>query len=792
MDRKVKCLKQSHIPIVKVPLNSRTGPEFTWEREDQMQKKYPHLIANFVPVADESVDAAIFVERARHANAGNDARGSGPVRGQDAAPAVRDECAKGKKVRFAVATLQGPALTWWNSKTTTMGLETVNRMPWTEMKQLMTIEMVKPKSAKLKAYIRGLSDNIKGKVSLDHLLGVNIALLTKMVHVRSSATNVEGLGTSRDASYKVELANRRIVSTNIVMKGCTLNLVNHLFEIDLILIELGTFDIIIGMDWLVKHDVIIICGEKVVCIPYENKTLTVKVTKKLKEKRLEDVPVIRDFPEDEEEHEKHLKIILELLKKEILYAKFSNYDFWLDSVQFLRHVIDRNGVHVDLVKIEAIKNWAAPMTPMEERQFHGLASYYRGFIEALPEGTKDFVVYCDASLKGYGSVLMQKEKVIAYASRQLKQILEAQKEALKKKNVKAENLGRLIKQIFELHPDGTRCFGNRVWLPRFGRLRDLIMHESHKSKYSIHPGSDKMYQDLKLLYWWLNMKADIAMYVSKCLTCVKVKGEHQKLSGLLQQPEIPIWKWERITMDFVFGLTRTPSGYDTIWVIVDRLTKSAHFLPMKKIDTMEKLTQLYLKEIVCRHGVPILIISNRESHFTSRFWKSLQKALGTNLDMSTACDPQTDGQSERTIQTLEDMLRACIAVWKRRKLSPCYIGPFKILARVSLVAYTFELPEELKGIHSTFHVLNLKKCLAQSDIVVLMEEIQLDDKLHLIEEPVKIVDREVNRLKKIRIPIVKVRWNSQRGPKFTSEREDQIKKKYHHLFTSKDEARKSG
>ncbi|GKB48458.1 putative reverse transcriptase domain-containing protein [Tanacetum coccineum] len=410
---------------------------------------------------------------------------------------------------------------------------------------------------------------------------------------------------------------------------------------------------------------------------------------------------------------------------------------------------------------------------------------------------------------------------------------------MKKKNVKAKNLGRLIKQIFEFRPDGTRCFGNRVWLPRFGGLRDLIMHESHKSKYSIHPGSDKMYQDLKLLYWWPNMKADIATYVSKCLTCAKVKAEHQKPSGLLQQPEIPVWKWERITMDFVSGLPRTPSGYDTIWVIVDRLTKSAHFLPTKKTDTMEKLTQLYLKEIVCRHGVPILIISDRDSHFTSRFWRSLQKALGTNLDMSTAYHPQTDGQSERTIQTLEDMLRACmiefgsswdlhlplvefsynnsyhasikaapfedlygrkytrieeinhwnlsggcgtrskVSPWKgvvrfekRRKLSLRYIGPFKILDRVGHVAYTLELPEELKGIHSTYHVLNLKKCLA--------------------EEPVEIVDREVKRLKQSRIPIVKVRWNSQRGPEFTWECEDQIRNKYPHLFTNNDEARKSG
>ncbi|GKB63178.1 putative reverse transcriptase domain-containing protein, partial [Tanacetum coccineum] len=365
-----------------------------------------------------------------------------------------------------------------------------------------------------------------------------------------------------------------------------------------------------------------------VCKPYLDKFVIVFI---------DDILV---YSKDEEEHGKHLKIILELLKKERLYAKFSKCDFWLDLVQFLGHVIDRNGVHVDPAKIEAIKNWAAPTTPTEVRQFLGLAGYYRRFIEgfsliskpltkltqkdkkyewgkeeeeafqtlkqklcsapilALPEGTEDFVVYCDASLKGYGAVLMQREKVIAYASRQLKvheenytthdlelgavvfalrlwrhylygtkcvvftdhkslqyilnqkelnlrqrrwiellsdydceiryhprkanvvadalsrkernkplhvralmmtvhndlpkQIREAQKEAMKRKNVRAENLGRLIKQIFKFRPDGTCCFGNRVWLPRFGGLRDLVMHESHKSKYSIHPGSEKM------------------------------------------------------------------------------------------------------------------------------------------------------------------------------------------------------------------------------------------------------------------------------------------------------------
>ncbi|GJT54631.1 putative reverse transcriptase domain-containing protein [Tanacetum coccineum] len=213
---------------------------------------------------------------------------------------------------------------------------------------------------------------------------------------------------------------------------------------------------------------------------------------------------------------------------------------------------------------------------------------------------------------------------------------------------------------FEIRPDGTRCIKNRSWLPLFGGLRDLIMHESHKSKYSIHPGSDKMYHDLKKLYWWPNMKAIIAEYVSKCLTCSRVKAECQKPSGLLVQPEIPMWKWERITMDFVTKLPKTSTGHDAIWIIVDPLTKSAHFIPIRATDSIETLTRLYIKEIVSRHGIPISIISDRDSHFTSRFWQSLQNALGTQLDMSTTYHPKTDRQSERTIQTLEDMLRACV------------------------------------------------------------------------------------------------------------------------------------
>ncbi|GJT93509.1 putative reverse transcriptase domain-containing protein [Tanacetum coccineum] len=325
-----------------------------------------------------------------------------------------------------------------------------------------------------------------------------------------------------------------------------------------------------------------------------------------------------------------------------------------------------------------------------------------------------------------------------------------------------------------------------------------------------------------------------------------------------------MWKWERITMDFITKLPKTSNGHDTIWVIVDRLTKSAHFIPTQETDSMETLTRLYIKEIVSRHRVPISIISDRDSHFTSRFWQSLQSALGTQLDMSTAYHPETDGQSERTIQTLEDMLRACVidfgkgwekhlplvefsynnsyhasikaapfeALYGRKCRSPvCWAevgdvqltGPkiihettekivqirqclqaardrqrsyanvrrkpleFQVGDRVMLkvsprkgigpVAYKLELPEELNNIHNIFYVSNLKKCLSDESLVISMKELRLDDKLNFVEEPVEIMDREVKQLKQSRIPIVKVRWNSKRGPEFTWEREDQIRAK---------------
>nr|GEU51045.1 putative reverse transcriptase domain-containing protein [Tanacetum cinerariifolium] len=294
-----------------------------------------------------------------------------------------------------------------------------------------------------------------------------------------------------------------------------------------------------------------------VCKPYLDKFMIVFI---------DDILIYSRY---KEEHEDHLRIILELLKKEKLYAKFSKCDLWISIVQFLGHVIDSQGIY---------KLCEAP-------------------ILALPERNDDFVVYSDASHQ-------------------------AQTEAIKEENIKAENL-RGIDKAFEVRPDGTRCIKNQSWLPLFSDLRDLIMHESYKSKYSIHP-------------------------------------------------EIPTWKWERITMDFVTKLPKTSSGHNTIWIIVDRLTKSAHFIRARETDSMETLTRLYIKEIVSWYGVPISIISDRDSHFTSRFWQSMQSALSTQLDMSTTYHPQTDGQSERTIQTLKDIIKAAPfeALYGRKCRSP--------------------------------------------------------------------------------------------------------------------------
>ncbi|GJR66660.1 putative reverse transcriptase domain-containing protein [Tanacetum coccineum] len=402
-------------------------------------------------------------------------------------------------------------------------------------------------------------------------------------------------------------------------------------------------------------------------------------------------------------------------------------------------------------------------------------------------------------------------------------ILAAQGEAFDQENVMNERLHGLDQQM-ERKRDGSLYFMDRIWVPLVGGVRTVIMDEAHKSRYSVHPGADKMYYDLRDMYWWPGMKRDIATYVSKCLTCAKVKAEHQRPSGLLQQPEIPEWKWENITMDFITKLPRTRNGHDAIWVVVDRLTKSAHFLAVREDYSTEKLARLYTDEIVARHGVPVSIISDRDARFTSRLWQTFQKALGTRLDMSTAYHPQTDGQSERTIQTLEDMLRACVidfggswdvhlplaefsynnsyhtsircapfeALYGRKCRSPVswakigegsLIGPELVQETTDKVVVIKERLQAARDRQKSY-ADNRRKPL----------EFEVGDRVMLKVSPWKgvvhfgkkeILDREVKSLKRSKISLVKVRWDSKRGPEFTWEREDFMKSKYPQLFVDR-------
>ncbi|KAL0536700.1 hypothetical protein IC582_025660 [Cucumis melo] len=536
------------------------------------------------------------------------------------------------------------------------------------------------------------------------------------------------------------------------------------------------------------------------------------------------------YSKTEAEHEEHLRMVLQTLRDNKLYAKFSKCEFWLQQVSFLGHVVSKAGVSVDPAKIEAVTGWTRPSTVSEVRSFLGLAGYYRRFVEnfsriatpltqltrkgvpfvwskacedsfqnlkqklvtapvlTVPDGSGSFVIYSDASKKGLGCVLMQQGKVVAYASRQLKsheqnypthdlelaavvfalkiwrhylygekiQIFTDHKslkyfftqkelnmrqrrwlELVKdydceilyhpgKANVVADALSRKVSHSaalitrqaplhrdleraeiavsvgavtmqlaqltvqpilrqkvidaqsndpylvekrglaeagqtaeFSLSSDGGLLFERRLCVPSDSAVKTELLSEAHSSPFSMHPGSTKMYQDLKRVYWWRNMKREVAEFVSKCLVCQQVKAPRQKPAGLLQPLSIPEWKWENVSMDFITGLPRTLRGFTVIWVVVDRLTKSAHFVPGKSTYTASKWAQLYMSEIVRLHGVPVSIVSDRDARFTSKFWKGLQTAMGTRLDFSTAFHPQTDGQTERLNQVLEDMLRAC-------------------------------------------------------------------------------------------------------------------------------------
>ncbi|GJZ78115.1 putative reverse transcriptase domain-containing protein [Tanacetum coccineum] len=440
----------------------------------------------------------------------------------------------------------------------------------------------------------------------------------------------------------------------------------------------------------------------------------------------------------QEEHVEHLRLVLGLLKKEKLYAKFSKCEFWLREVQFLGHVINSNGIHVDPSKIEAVKNWKALRTPTEVRSFLGLARYYHRFIENFSKIAKSLTILtrkcktfdwgeeqelafqtlndklCNspvlALLDGpedlckvnvVADALSRKERVKPKRLRAMNMIIQSSIKdriltAQKKAIDEFARLQRGLDEMIEQRSDETLYYLDRIWVPLKGEVRTLIMDEAHKSKYSVHPGADKMYYDLRYRYWWPGMKNDISEY-------------------------IPVWKWEGIAMDFVTKLPRTSSGHDTIWAIVDRLNKSTHFLPMREDYKMDRLSRLYLNKIFARHGVPISIISDRDSRFTSRWEKK--------------------SYADKRRKPLE--FSVCDYVLLK-------VSPWKGVVRFGK-----------KG--------------------KLAPRLEFDAKLIFVEgksyEKFLVRQREFKKLKRSRIAIVKVRWNSKRGSEFTWEREDQMKLK---------------
>ncbi|GJV84877.1 putative reverse transcriptase domain-containing protein [Tanacetum coccineum] len=608
----------------------------------------------------------------------------------------------------------------------------------------------------------------------------------------SLASKLNNLSITIDTFYDIEMVDENLVSTNTVIKGCTLTLLNQPFKIDLMPIKLGSFNVVIGMDWLSKYHAKILCDEKVVHILINGETLIIRVMeKKSDEKRLEDIPVVKEFsdvfPEDlpglPPIHQVEFQIDLILRAAPVARTPYrlapsemqdlSNQlqelaDRGCHSPSTIALVVRLCNVELDVESSEAQNRYPLPRIDDLFDQLQGSSVYSKinlrsGYhllrvrgedipktafrtryghyeFQVMPFGlTNAPAVFMD--LMNRIKPLRVRALILTVHPKLPSQILEAQNEALKEENVKNENL-RGMDKSFEIRLDRTRF-----------------------------------------------------------------KAECQKPPGLLVQPEIPMWKWERITMDFVTKLPKTSIRHDTIWVIVDRLTKSTHFIPTRATDSMETLT---------------------------RFWRSLQDALGTQLDMnfkkewdkhlplvelsynysyhvsikaapfealygqkcrSPVCwaevgDVQLTGP-EIIHETTEKIVQICQRLQAVRDRKRSYANvrrkplEFQVGNRVMLKgAYRLELPEELSNVHNTFHVSNLKKCLSDESLIIPMKELQLNDKLNFVEEPVEVMDREVKQLKRSRIPIIKVRWNSKRGPEFTWEREDEIRAKYPHLFSN--------
>ncbi|GJX06175.1 putative reverse transcriptase domain-containing protein [Tanacetum coccineum] len=746
--------------------------------------------------------------------------------------------------------------------------------------------------------------------------------------------------------YVIEVANGKKVEVDRIICDCKLELENSMFSINLIPLGHGSFDVIVGMDWLSQNKAVLVCHENVVEILVKGSGIlrvqgkrTLGAAKalmnaKVDEPKLSDIYVVRDFvdvfPEDlsglppqrkvefridlvpgvtpvakslyrlaplemqelfgqlqelqdkgfirlshspwgapmlfvkkkdgsfhmcigyrelnkltvknryplpriddlfdqlqgsryfsktdlsyafwsKEEHEVHLRLVLELLKKAKLYAKFSMCEFWLQEVHFLGHVFNQSGIHMDPSKIDAN---AKPLTSLtqknkkyewgveQEEAFQTLKNNLcDALILSLPDTVEDFrhylygtknVIYTDhkslqhifnqkelnmrqkrwimlfsdyeceiryhpGKANVVANALSRKERVKPRRVRAMtmtiqpgvrEMILASHSEAFKQENVLAEIL-HVLDQQMERKEGESLYFMDRIWVPLVGGMRTIIMDEAHKTKYSVHPGADKMYHDLRDIYLWPEMKRDIATYVSKCLTCSKVKAEHQRPLGLLQQPEIPEWEWDKITMDFITKLPNMKSGHDTIWVIVDKMTKLAHFLAMREDYSTERLAK-FAKSF--RDAIRYEYSGNWDVHlpltefsYNNRYHSSIRcapfKALYGRKCRSPILWAEIGESSligpELTLKTLECVVEMCVI---KGKLAPRYVGPFNILERIGPVAYRLRLPKELSGMHDTFHVSNLKKCLADANLHVPLNEIKVDKTICFVEEPVEIMD----------------------------------------------------
>ncbi|GJT29415.1 putative reverse transcriptase domain-containing protein [Tanacetum coccineum] len=499
------------------------------------------------------------------------------------------------------------------------------------------------------------------------------------------------------------------------------------------------------------------------------------------------------YSKNKEEHKEHLRIILGLLQKEKLYAKFSKCEFWLDSVQFLGHVINSQGVHVDPAKVEAIKSWSAPKSPTEVRQFLGLAGYYRRFIEGfsliakpLTKLTQKNKTYEwgeeeEEAFHVHGAVLMQRAKVIVLWRHYLY-------------GVKCT--------VFTDHKSLQYILDQKELNMRQRRWIELLSDYDCEIRY--HPGKANVVADA------LSRKEREKPLRVRSL----MLADHKDLMQQILEAQVESLKEGNVKKENL-----------------GRMQKQIFEIRTNGI-------RLYLKELVCRHGVAVSVISEEIvcSHQEGwdfpnigRYVRACVIDFGSSWDrhlplvefsynnsyhasIKAAPFEALYGRKCRSAGLLEcgwgkanslagiekamefkrgldhgyaqkfRLGKGVIRFGKRGKLSPRFVGPFKVIERIGPVAYKLELPDKLRGIHNTFHVSNLKRCFVNDDVVIPLEEVQLDSKLHFIEEPAEIVDREVKRLKQSRIPIIKVRWNSRRGPEFTWEREDFFRSKYPHLF----------